>query len=264
MYLLFLQLTFPLRLAGLRLFWCGSRSHSLRLWLEGALSLRWVFAPAPTWSVLMGTSSTCWAQPVLTSSTWRSSTHANPPRVRSRRGSGHDGVWFLFARVRGGTAGKGGHQCNLASNACAMTGTCLLHLWWWLHSGTWHACFFLSASQPKNPPLCSGACWRDCSSCGVSLPLPGFLPASLGSTAPRVPSSLCSRCWTHRWFSRQVLSSFACLVQLAGCDPSSRPPSTRLWRGLLGIHLRCWPPTLVPARIAPSRDRRQKRSLRVA
>ena len=58
----FLQLTFPLPLAGLRLFWCGS--HSLRLWLEGALSLRWVFAPAPTWSVLMGTSTTCWAQPV--------------------------------------------------------------------------------------------------------------------------------------------------------------------------------------------------------
>ena len=196
----------------------------------------------------------------MTSSTWWDSTHADPPRVRSRRGSGHDGVWLLLARVRGGAAGKGGHQCNLASNACAMTSTCLLHLWWWLHSGTWHACFFLSASQPKNPPLCS---WRDCSSCGVSLPLPGFPPASLGSTAPRVPSSLCSRCWTPRWFSRQVLSSFAFLVQLAGCAPSSRLPSNRLWRGLLGIQLRCGPPTLVPARIAPSRDRRQKRSLRV-
>ena len=76
-------------------------------------------------------------------------------------------------------------------------------------------------------------CWRDCSSCGVSLPLPGFPPASLGSTAPRVPSSLCSRCWTHRWFFRQVLSSFACLVQLAGCAPSSRLLSSHLLCGLL-------------------------------
>ena len=76
-------------------------------------------------------------------------------------------------------------------------------------------------------------CWRDCFSCGVSLPLPGFPPASLGSTAPRVPSSQCSRCWTPRWFSRQVLSSFAFLVQFAGCGPSSRLTSSRLWRGLL-------------------------------
>ena len=130
----------------------------------------------------------------------------------------------FFARVRGGAAGKGGHQCNLASNAYAMTSTCpspplvvapLGHV----------ARVLLPLRFPAEEPptlfrrLLALVCRRDCSSCGVSLPLPGFPPASLGSTAPRVPSSLCSRCWTHRWFSRQVLSSFACLVQLAGGAP---------------------------------------------